>query len=83
MIALRRVGYYLTFCAACVLFGLQIVKPSVQLHGTLVPVACAVVVALTLYIRENDRDFLVTSVSLRGFMFFAGGLGLTSLFFRS
>lgn len=82
MIAVRRSAYYLAFAVACAFFCVHLVNPNVGRQGDLIRLTHAMVIAVTLYITQADRDYLVGSIPLRALMFFAAALGLTSVFLR-
>lgn len=82
MIAIRRSAYYLAFAVACVFFCVHLVNPNVGGQGDLVGSILAVVTLVTFGISRTDREYLVSSVPLRTLIFFAGALGLISVFLR-
>ena len=82
MTDVRRCGYYLAFTIACVFFCVHLVNPSAGRQDDLIRVTLAIVIVVTLYITQTDKDYLVRSIPLRALMFFAAALGLTSVFLR-
>jgi hypothetical protein len=74
----KRAGYYAVLGVAGVLFLIQLLVGTLSANGAkiLIETAALAVISSAIYISKFDRDYLISSITLRSLMCVTGLLGM-------